>query len=128
MRWLKILLVVNGAVFLLYAATNTIAPTSYFLPSDAPDYAISVVRVVAMTYLAMGLIQVGMWWVMDRLAIRIVAGASLVLTAGFAILAATGGSASSDAFHQLGVLAGATNAIVAILYAFLLYRERQEQA
>lgn len=118
----------NGLAFLLYAATCSIAPSSYFLPPDAPDYAISVVRVVAVIYLAMGLIQIGMWRVMDRMAVRIVAGSSSVSVTGFAILAATAGSASSDPFHQFGPFVAVGNAIVAILYVFLLYRERTAQA
>lgn len=65
--------------------------------------------------------------VTDRLAVRIVAGASLVFAAGFAILAATGGSGSSDSFHQYGLVAGGGNAIIAILYPILLYRERMAQ-
>ena len=128
MRWLKILLAINGVVYLFYAASNALAPTSYFLPSDAPDYAVAVVRVVAVSYLAIALIQLGMWMVTDRLAVRIVASASLVFTAGFAVVAATAGSGSSDPFHQIAIGAAGGNAIVAILYAILLYREQTAQA
>ena len=128
MRWLKLLLAINGVVFVLYAVSNTLAPTSYFLPSDAPGYAIAVVRVVSVAYLALGLIQLGMWMVTDRLAVRIVAGASLVFAAAFAGFAVTVGSGSSDPYHQFAMAGAAGNVIVAILYAILLYRERAGQA
>lgn len=65
--------------------------------------------------------------VTDRLAVRIVAGASLVFAAGFAVVAATAGSGSSDPFHQIAIGAAGGNAIIATLYAILLYRERMAQ-
>lgn len=126
MRWLKIVLAINGVVLIGYAVSNTVAPTSYFAPSDAPGYAIDVIRVVAVSYLALGLVQLGTWWVTDRRAVRLVAGASLVYAAGFGILGATIGTGSSDAFHQVGLVAGIGNIVVAVVYAFLLYRERSE--
>lgn len=128
MRWLKILLVVNGVAYLAYAASNIFMPTSYFVPSDAPGYAVDVTRVVGIAYLALGLIQLGTWWVTERFAVRLIAGASLLYSAGFAALAAVQGSGSSDPFHQLGVGIAAGNTVVAVLYAFLLYRERTSAA
>lgn len=126
MRWLKIVLAINGVLNLGYAVGNIVAPTSFFLPGDASGYAIDVTRVVGVGYLALGLIQLGTWMVTDRLAVRLVAGASLVYNAGFAILGATIGTGSSDPFHQIGLVAGIGNGVVAVLYAFLLYRERSE--
>ncbi len=128
MRWLKIVLAINGVAYLFYAASNTVAPTSYFLPADAPGYAVDVTRVLAVAYLALGLIQLGTWMVTDRLAVRLVAGASLVYAAGFAILGVTVGTGSSDPFHQIGLAAGIGNGVVAVLYAILLYRERSAAA
>ncbi len=128
MRWLKILLAINGIVLLVYAATNTLAPTSYFLPSDAPGYAVDVTRVVGVGYLAFGLVQLGMWLVTDQMAIRIVAGTSLVYAAGFALLAFTSSASSSVTFHEIGVAAGIGNGLVAVLYAILLYREARTAA
>lgn len=128
MRWLKIVLAINGVIYLYYAASNTVAPTSYFLPADAPGYAVDVTRVLAVGFLALGLIQLGTWMVTDRLAVRLVAGASLVYAAGFAIVAATVGTGSSDPFHQIGLAAGIGNGVIAVLYAILLYRERAAAA
>ena len=125
MRWLKILLAINGVAFLAYAASNILLPTSYFLEADAPKTAVDAVRVVGIAYGALGLIQLGMWWVADRLALRIVAGASLLFCAGFAAQAALQGSASNDPFHQLGLVVAAGNGLVALIYAWLLYRESQ---
>jgi len=105
MRWLKILLAINGVAFLAYAASNILLPTSYFLEADAPKTAVDAVRVVGITYGALGLIQLGMWWVADRLALQ--------------------GSASNDPFHQLGLVVAAGNGLVALIYAWLLYRESQ---
>ncbi len=61
----------NGIAFLLYAISNFIAPSSFFVPPEAPGYALDVLRVLSVGYLAMGLIQLGSWFVNDRLAIQI---------------------------------------------------------
>ena len=123
MRWLKLLLAINGIILVFYAASNTIAPTSYFLPADVPGYAIDVTRVLAVGYLALGLVQLGTWFVTDSDAVRLVAFGSLVFVAGFAILAVTNAKGSSDPFHEFGLAVGAANGVVAVLYALLLYRE-----
>ena len=128
MRWLKILVVVNGLAFLAYTVSNIFMPSSFFVPSDAPGYALDAVRAVGLGYLPLGLIQLGAWWMSDRFALRLIAGASLVYAAGFALLALMAGSGSSDPFHSLGVVIAAGWAVVAVLYAFLLYRERSGAA
>ncbi|MEW5989907.1 MAG: hypothetical protein AB1736_01000 [Chloroflexota bacterium] len=128
MRWLKVLLAINGIAFLFYAVSNTVAPSSFFLASDAPGYAVDMLRVLSLAYLAMGLIQLGTWFVSDRLAVQMVAIGSLVFEVGFGVLAATQGTASSDPFHQMGLGIAAGNAVVAALYAWLLYRTRASAA
>ncbi len=128
MRWLKLLVAINGVIFVFYSGTNAFIPGLYFLPSDAPDYAVAVVHVVAVAYLTIGLVQVGTWMLTDRLAVRVVAFGSMVFAAGFAIVAGTAGTASSDGFHQFSLIAAVGHAIIAIVYAYLLYRERAEPA
>lgn len=124
MRWLKVLLAINGVAFVFYAVSNIFLPTSYFLPAGTTGYAVDLVRVVGMAYGALGLIQLGMWLVTDRLTVRIVAIASLLFAAGFAVQAAIQGTGSTDTFHQIGLGVAAGNAVVVALYGYLLYRER----
>lgn len=103
-------------------------PTSYFLPADATGPALDAVRTVGLTYGALGLVLLGMWWVKDRLAVRIVAGAAFLFLVDFALQSATHGTGSSDPFHQLGLGIAVGNAVVAVLYVWLIYRENQEAA
>lgn len=124
MRWLKVLLAVNGAVFLYRGSLDILQPTSFYLESDALGYAMDAVRVMGITYLAFGLTQLGMWRVADPRAVRTVAGASFLFAAGVLAQAATQGSASTDAFHRLSLGAAAENLGVAASYAALLVRER----
>lgn len=126
MSLLKIMLAANGAAFLLRGSLNIAQPTSFYLESDAPAYAQDAVRILGITYLTVGLVQLGMWWVGDRRAVRIVAGAALLFAAGVAIQAATQSSGSSDSFHELGLGSAAENALVASLYTLLLYREGRQ--
>lgn len=129
MRGLKILLAINGVFFLVRGLINIVQPTAFYLQPDAPRYAMDAVRVLAITYLAFGLIQLGTWWVVDRRAVRIVAFASLLFAAGVAIQVATQGSASTDGFHQADVIGpltlnnAAMNVLWTALYAGLLFRE-----
>jgi hypothetical protein len=125
MRWLKILLALNGVVFLWRAFNNIFRPTSFYLLSDAPKYAVDAVRVIGISFIALGLIQLGTWWVVDRLAVRIVAGASLLFAVGFVALAAMMGSTSADAFHRIRFGSIAENTVVVVLYAILLFRTGQ---
>lgn len=113
-----------GPPFLFHAVSNFVAPSSFYFPPDAPGYAVDVLRVLSVGYLAMGLIQLGSWFLTDRLAIQLVAGGSLVFVIGFGILAATQGTGSSDPFHQLGLAIAIGNVVFAALYAMLLYRTR----
>lgn len=124
MRWLKILLAVNGVAYLFYGASNIVAPTSYFLPTDAPQAALDAVRAMSTLYAGLGLIQLGSWWLHDRSAVQLIAGASLLAVGAFAIAAALVGTGSSDPFHQLSLFVAVGNGAVAALYAVLLYRER----
>ena len=123
--WLKIALAINGAIFLWRGSLDIAQPTSFYLQSDAPTYAMDAVRVLGVTYVALGLIQVGTWWVADRRAVRIIAGASLLFAAGVAVQAVTQGSASADSFHRLSPGPAVENLVVAVLYAGLLLRERR---
>ena len=121
--WLKTALAVNGVFFLWRGSLDIVEPTSFYLQPDAPTYAMDAVRVLGITYLALGLIQLGTCRVADRRAAQIVAGASLLFAAGVAVQAATQGSASTDAFHQLSPGPAVENLLVAVLYAGLLLRE-----
>ena len=128
MRWLKILLFINGLAFLVYAFSNYFMPASFFVPSDAAGYANDAVKAIAAGYLALAIIQLGSWWVADRFALRLVAYASVVYAAAFAAQAAMAGTGSSDPFHQYGIAVAGAWAVVALLYAWLIYRERSGAA
>ena len=128
MRALKVLLAINGAIFLGRGSLDIVQPTNFYLESNAPKYALDAVRVIGITYLTVGLIQLGMWRVTDRLAVRVVAGASLLFGAAVAVQAVTQGSGSADAFHRLAPGPAVENALVALLYAALLYRESRTTA
>jgi hypothetical protein len=128
MRWLKILLFINGLAFLVYAFSNYFMPASFFVPSDAAGYATDAVKVIGAGMLAFAIIQLGSWKVTDRFALRLVAYASLVSAATFAVQAAMAGTGSSDPFHQYGMAVAGAWAVVALLYAWLIYRERSGAA
>ena len=124
MRWLKVLLAVNGALFVLSGVSTIALPTAWFLPAAAPGYAMDLARVVGVFHLGLGLIQLGTWLVMDRLAVRLVAFASLVVEAGIGAQAALQGAGSTATFHRLGVAQAVVGVAFAVLYALLLNRER----
>lgn len=128
MRALKVLLAINGTIFLWRGALDIVQPTDFYLESNAPNYAMDAVRVIGITYLTVGIIQLGMWQVTDRLAVRVVAAASLLFGAAVAVQAVTQGSGSADAFHRLAPGPAVENALVALLYAALLYRESRTTA
>jgi len=82
--------------------------------------------------LALGVIQLGAWRLQERRAVRVIASASLLFAAGVAVQAMTQSPASTDAFHQAGVVLGPVilpnvgiNALVTAIYAILLLRKRQ---
>lgn len=135
MRALKIMLAYNGVESVLRGVANLAVPTMFYLPSDAPRYAMDAVRVLAITYLALGVIQLGTWRMADRRAVRIVAAASMLFAAGVAVQVATQGSGSTDVFHQAGVVLGPVtlsnlglNVLWTALYAGLLLREGRMHA
>ena len=128
MRALKTLLAINGVVFLIRAVLNVFRPTSFYLESGAPEYAGDAVRVLGITYGVFGLIQLGMWQVVDRRAVRVVSWGSLLFASGIALQASAQGGSSTDSFHQMRLASAAENVAVATLYAFLLYRELQPSA
>jgi hypothetical protein len=127
MRWLKVGLAVNGGVFLWRGSLDILQPTSFYLEPDAPKYAMDAIRVLGITYISLGLIQLATWWVSDRRAVRTVAGASLLFAAGVFAQAATQGSASADPFHQLSPGAAVENLLVAMLYAGFLVLDARSQ-
>ena len=125
MRWLKVLLLVNGLASISYFFSNILLPTSFFAPSDAaPGYGLDAVKLLGLAYLPLGIIQLGSWRVVDRFSIRLIAVASMAYTAGFALLGAMAGSGSSDPFHKYGMGIAAAWVVVTLLYAWLIYRER----
>jgi hypothetical protein len=133
MRALKVMLAYNGVESVLRGLVNLLVPTLFYLEPNAPKYAEDAVRVLGITYLALGLIQLNTWRVPDRRAVRAVAYASLLFAAGVAVQAATQGSASADTFHQAGVVLGPVtlpnvglNVLWTTLYAGLLVREDRQ--
>lgn len=127
MRSLKTALVTNGLIFLVRAFINLVRPTSWYVDANAPKNAVDTVHVVGITYAAFGVSQIGMWRVTDRRAVRAVSGASMLFAVGIAAKALTQGSGSVDASHRLRYASAAENVLVALLYAVLLYRERQSE-
>ncbi len=123
MRALKSLLALNGLVFLLRGGLNLTRPTSFYLAEGAPVNAMDAVRVLGITYVAFGLVQTGMWFTPDRIAVRVVAGSSMLFASGVALQALNQDAALPDSFHQIRLLSAAENVAVAALYAALLYRE-----
>jgi multisubunit Na+/H+ antiporter MnhG subunit len=121
---LKLLLTVNGAVFVVRGLINLVRPTSFYLEADAPAYAQDAVRVLGVTYATLGAVQLWMAVAGDRSAVRTVAGASMLFAAAVATQAALQRSGSADAFHRLRLGAAAENGLVAGLYATLLSRQR----
>ena len=122
MRWLKILLVINGLVFLVRGFLNITDPTSFYLEAEAPTYARDAVRVLGVAYLTIGVVQIGTWWAVERTSIMVVSAASMFFAVGVAILAITQGSASTDAFHDLSWGSALENAAVGLLYSALMVR------
>jgi hypothetical protein len=123
MHGLRALLAVNGVVFVLRALINVVRPTAFYLEPEAPTYARDAVRVLGITYAALGAIQLGMSALSSRWAVRVAAGGSMLFAAGVAAQAALQDSASSDAFHRLRLGSAAENGLVAALYAALLFRD-----
>lgn len=122
MKPLKTALALNGVVFLVRAGTNFLKPRSWYVDANAPQNAVDAVHVIGIAYAAVGLIQIGMWRVSDRRAVRAVSGASLAFAAGMAGKALTQGSGPADAFHRMRYASAAENVGVAALYAVLLSR------
>jgi len=130
MRALKVMLAYNGIESLLRGVAGLVVPTMFYLQPDAPEYAQDAVRVLAITYLTLSVIQLSTWGMTDRRAVRSVAVASMLFGASVAIQVATQGSASTDVFHQAGVVIGPVilsnlglNVLWTVLYAGLLIRE-----
>ncbi len=128
MRWLKFLLVINGLASLAYAFYNYFLPTAFFLPADGAATAVDAVKVVGAGYLPLAVVQLGSWWASDRFSIRLIAYASIVYAVAFAANAFMVKSGSSDPFHTYGTGIAAAWAVVAVLYLWLIYRERSGAA
>jgi hypothetical protein len=130
MHALNVMLAWNGFESIARGLVNLARPTIFYLPPEAPKYAQDTVRVLAITYLAVGVMQLGACRLKDRQAVRLVAGASMLFAAGVALQAATQGSGSSDVFHQSGERIGPVtlnnawiNVLWSTIYAVLLLRE-----
>lgn len=129
MRWLKILIAVNGVAMVFYGLEALYDPGLFWSPAGSPATVVDIGRAVGVAQLALGLIQLGAWRMKERWGVELVAMASLAYAVGFAaILAMASSNASEDMFHQLGMAGAAAWAVVTILYAVLIYRERQEAA
>lgn len=126
MTALQKLLALNGLVFLLRAALNVLRPTSFYLSPGAPENAEDAVRVLGITYAAVGVVQLGAARSVDRTALRIVATGSALFAGGVALQAISQSSSPPDAFHRIRVASAVENVLVAGLYLALLLRERRE--
>jgi len=124
-RWLKILLALNGAAFVLYGVMNLITPDSWYVAKGAPANEVDLARMIGILLLGLGVIQLGAWILEERLAVEMIAGVSLLLMAGWAAFGFTiQGSTYTDSFHTSAVATAAAYAVYAVLYAVVLYRER----
>ena len=128
MRWLKILLFINGLMFAIFTVENILLPASFLMPSDAPGYGLDAARTLGIGYLPGAIIWLGSWWMTDRFAIRMCAVGALGFAAALSVQAAMLGTGSSDLFHQNHMAFAAAWAVVAVLYAWLIYRERSGAA
>lgn len=125
MRVVRVVLAVNGVVFLVRAGLNLIRPSSFYLAAGAPAYAMDAVRVLGISYATLALIQLGAARLTDARAVRMVCAASMLFAAAVAAQACLQGPGTTDAFHRLRWGSAAENALVASLYAVLLYRSRR---
>jgi hypothetical protein len=129
MRWLKIMLLVTGVAYLIYAFLNYFVPTGFLAPSDAAaGWGLDAVKLIGAGYLPLAIVLIGSWWVTDRFSIRLVAYAAIVYAAAFAANALMAKTGSSDPFHTYGMGIAAAWAVVTVLYGWLIYRERSEAA
>lgn len=121
------LLALNGLVFLLRAALNVVRPTSFYLSSEAPENAKDAVRVLGITYAAMGVVQLGAARSADWTAVRIVATGSALFAGGVALQAFSQSSSPLDTFHRIRIASAGENLLVAGAYVALLHRERRQR-
>lgn len=125
MRWLRVLLAVNGAAFVLYGVLNLVMPDSWYVAKGAPANEVDLARMIGILLLGLGLFQLGAWILQDRRAVEMIAGVSLLLMAGWAAFDLTiQGSTYTDSFHSTALLGAVGYAVFAVLYAVVLYRER----
>lgn len=122
---LRSLVAANGLVFLLRAFTNLVHPTSFYLDEDAPANAKDAIHALGITQASLGLAQIGVARSTDPRAIRSLSTASLLFAAAHALKAATMSTDPSDAFHRLRIGVVAENTGVALLFGWLLARERR---
>ena len=127
MRWLKILLVLNGAASVLYGLLGWFMPGQFWAPEGSPVTVVQIIHGLSSLQLALGIIQLGAWRMKERWGLELVSVASLFNAFAFAVVIyLASGTASNDMFHQIGVPGAAIWLAVALVYAFLIYRERQE--
>jgi hypothetical protein len=127
MRWLKILIALNGAVSVLYGLMGWFLPTQFWAPAGSPATVINIIQALSSLQLTLGIVQLGSWRMKERWGVELVAAASLFNAFAFGVvLWLASSNPSSDMFHQLGVAGAAAWMVVALVYAFVIYRERQE--
>ncbi|WP_088284849.1 hypothetical protein [Kineosporia sp. A_224] len=122
---LRVVLAVNGAVFLVRAGLNLHSPTTFYLAAGAPANAMDAVRVLGISYATLALIQLGASRVSDASAVRVAAAASMFFAVGVATQALLLAPGAMDTFHRLRWGSAAENVLVAVAYAVLLYRSRR---
>ena len=115
----------NGAVFLVRGSLNLRDPHSFYLEPGAPPYAKDAVRVLGITYVTLGLCQLVVANTSDRRTLHGVAGASLGFAAGLAVQGLVQQRGTLDRYHVLSRTSAAENAVVGVVYALLIARDRQ---
>jgi hypothetical protein len=127
MRWLKILMAVNGVAFVFYGLEALYDPSLFWMPKGSPASVMDIGRAMGFAQLTFGFVQLGAWRMTERWGVELIAGASLFTAVTFGVLLGLNtANPSDDMFHQFGWAGAAVWAVIAILYAALLYRERAQ--
>ena len=127
LKQLRVVLAVNGLVFLLRGLVNLARPTSFYLERESPGYARDAVRMLGVTYGVFGLTQLGVSRSADTAAVRSVSVASMLFASGAAAAAIAQNADSNTGFRRLRLISAAENVGLATLYALLLKNERRSR-
>lgn len=121
-RDVRRLLSINGAVFLLRAATNFLRPTSFWIDEGAGPEALAPVRALAVSYASFGMAQIGAAMAGERRSLVAASIASVFFAVATAIGAGTSTPRPEAPVHRLRLGVAVENAAVAALYGRVLSR------